>query len=118
MDSFIDLGCARRMGTGRIATMRPSLITGIVFFLIGLVFSVLANGLLDTESPHLTAVYATSIATIIFVVFSALFLGMGAGLIIHWIIGLNHTWKAGAANVVIAGIAFLVGIGGTIGFVT
>lgn len=97
--------------------MRTSIFFGIAIFGIGLLFSFLAKSLIHTPAPTMMATFATGLATALFVVFSAIFLGMGAGLILHWLLSFSSNWKAFIASVMLAVVSFFVGIGASIGLV-
>lgn len=97
--------------------MRKSWITGIVLFAIGLLFSFLADSLIKTPAATMIATFASGLATALFVIFSAVLMGLGMGLFVHWLLGFAAKWKASLAGVMLAILSLFVGIGASIGLV-
>jgi len=97
--------------------MRISWITGIILFALGLLFSYMADALIKTPAETMMATFAANFAVVLFVIFSAIMLGVGAGLILQWLLGFAEKWKAALAGIMLAVIALFVGIGASIGLV-
>lgn len=94
--------------------MRISVWIGIATLLVGLVLSYLADALIKTVTAGALQTTAVLAASMLFVIFSATMLGIGAGLVVHWIIGFATHWKAFIAEIILAFATFFVGIGATI----
>lgn len=94
--------------------MRISVWIGIVTLIVGIVLSYLADALIQTVTSGALQTTAVLAASMLFVIFSATMLGIGAGLVVHWIIGFATHWKAFIAEIILAFATFFVGIGATI----
>lgn len=94
--------------------MRVSIWIGILTLALGIVLSYLADAMIQTQASGPLQTTATLIASILFVLFSASMLGLGAGLVVHWIIGFATHWKAAIAEIVLSFATFFIGIGATI----
>jgi len=94
--------------------MRTSIWFGIIILACGIFLSYLADAMIDTQTAEGIQTTATITAAVLFVAFSAAMLGVGAGLIVHWIIGFAMHWKAFAAEIVIGFATFFIGIGAAI----
>jgi hypothetical protein len=94
--------------------MRVSIWVGLVTLVLGIILSYLADALITTVTSGALQTTAVLIAAACFVVFSATMLGIGAGLVVHWVIGFATHWKAFIAEIILAFATFFVGIGATI----
>ena len=94
--------------------MRVSIFIGLPIFALGIVLSYLAGALIVTQTVTPLQTTANLFATAIFILFSASMLGIGIGLVVHWIIGFASHMKAFVAELVLSFAAFFVGIGATI----
>lgn len=94
--------------------MRISVWIGIVTLIAGIVLSYLADALIQTVTSGALQTTAVLAASMLFVIFSATMLGIGAGLVVHWIIGFATHWKAFIAEIILAFATFFVGIGATV----
>ncbi len=94
--------------------MRVSLWIGLVILALGIFLSYLADAMIQTQTSGALQTVASTFAAVLFVLFSATMLGMGAGLVIHWIIGFATHWKAFIAEIILSFATFFVGIGATI----
>jgi len=94
--------------------MRTSIWFGVIILAFGIFLSYLADALIKTQTAGVLQMTATLVAAILFVVFSATMLGLGAGLVVHWIIGFAMHWKAFIAEMILSFATFFVGIGAAI----
>jgi len=94
--------------------MRVSIWIGIVTLAVGIVLSYLADALINTITSGALQTTAVLVAAALFVIFSAAMLGIGAGLVVHWIIGFATHWKAFITEIVLSFATFFIGIGATI----
>ncbi len=94
--------------------MRVSIWIGLITLALGIGLSYLADAMIQTQAAGVMQTTAALIASILFVLFSASMLGLGAGLVVHWIIGFATHWKAFIAEMVISFATFFIGIGATI----
>ena len=94
--------------------MRVSIWIGLVTLALGIFLSYLADAMIATQAAGAVQTTAVLVASILFVLFSASMLGLGAGLVVHWIIGFATHWKAFIAEIILSFATFFVGIGATI----
>ncbi|VVB80961.1 Uncharacterised protein [uncultured archaeon] len=94
--------------------MRISIWIGFLTFGIGILLSYLAKAMIQTQTAGAMQTTAATIASIIFVLFSATMLGTGAGLVIHWIFGFAKHWKAFVAEIVFSVVILIIGIGASL----
>ncbi len=94
--------------------MRISIWIGLVTLALGIGLSYLADAMIQTQASGTLQTTATLVASILFVLFSASMLGLGAGLVVHWIIGFASHWKAFITEMVLSFATFFIGIGATI----
>jgi hypothetical protein len=94
--------------------MRTSIWIGIITLAIGILLSYLADAMIQTQTSGVLQTTASILAAVLFVLFSASLLGLGAGLVVHWIIGFATHWKAFIAEMILSFATFFVGIGATI----
>ena len=94
--------------------MRTSIWTGILTLALGIVLSYLADALIQLQAVGPMQTVASMVAAVLFVLFSASMLGLGAGLVIHWIIGFATHWKAFLAELFLSFAIFFIGLGATI----
>jgi len=94
--------------------MRISIWIGLLTFGIGILLSYLADAMVKTQTIGALQTTAATIASIIFILFSATMLGTGAGLVIHWIFGFASHWKAFIAEIIFSVIILIIGIIATI----
>ncbi len=94
--------------------MRISIWIGLLTLALGIGLSYLASALIQTQAIGTLQTAASLTAAILFVLFSATMLGIGAGLVVHWIIGFASHWKAFAAEIILSFATFFIGIGATI----
>ncbi|TAL56019.1 MAG: hypothetical protein EPN86_02915 [Nanoarchaeota archaeon] len=93
--------------------MRSSALIGIIILAAGIFVSYLSDELIATQTAGLQAT-ATTTAAVIFVALSAALIGVGAGLLVHWIIGFAVHWKAFMAEIIIGFATFFIGIGASL----
>lgn len=92
--------------------MRLSIWFGIIFLALGFAIGILPDELLSVSGPAKLSI-ATTLSAIIFIIFSGSLIGLGAALVLHWIIGFaahSHT-KAYIAEVLLSFATFFVGLG-------
>ncbi len=94
--------------------MRISIWIGLVTLTLGIFLSYLADAMIQTQASGTLQTTATLVASILFVLFSASLLGLGTGLVVHWIIGFASHWKAFMAEMVLSFATFFMGVGATI----
>jgi len=94
--------------------MRISIWFGIFTFALGIFLSFLSNAMIATQTATVLQTTASIIATVIFVLFSAVMLGTGAGLVLHWIAGFGSPVRAFVLEVILSFALFFVGLGATI----
>jgi len=94
--------------------MRASLWIGLLTLLIGVGFFFLGTNLVQTQTTNSSQTVATGFATALFIVFSALFIGIGTALIAHWIFGFFPSGPAFAIETFLGFALFFIGIGITI----
>ncbi len=94
--------------------MRISIWIGLLTLGLGIFLSYLADAMIQTQATGALQTTATLLASILFVLFSASMLGVGAGLVIHWIIGFASHWKAFVAEIFLSFATFFMGVGATI----
>ncbi len=94
--------------------MRISIWIGLLIFGLGILLSYLADAMIQTQATGAMQTAASTMASVLFVLFSATMLGVGAGLVIHWIIGFAAHWKAAIAEMVLSFATLFTGIGATI----
>jgi hypothetical protein len=94
--------------------MRVSIFIGLFTLAIGIVLSYMAKSLIAVQTVGTLQTTASIIATVLFILLSASMLGMGAGLVLHWLIGFASYGKAFVAELVISFAVFFMGIGATI----
>lgn len=91
--------------------MRVSLWIGLPLFLLGIGFSYLADGIIQTQAATQLQSFAQIFAAVLFVLFSAVLLGTGSALVIHWIFGFGNHWLAWMAEIVFSFALLFTGIG-------
>jgi len=94
--------------------MRISIWIGLLTLAIGILLSYLADAMIATQAVGTLQTAASIVATVLFVLFSASMLGVGIGLVVHWIIGFASHWKGFIAEMILSFATFFVGIGATI----
>ena len=94
--------------------MRVSIWLGLATLALGIFLSYLADAMIKTYAIGTLQAIASTAAAVIFVLLSASLLGIGAGLVVHWIIGFAAHWKAFIAEMVLSFATFFIGIGATI----
>jgi len=94
--------------------MRISIWIGLMTLALGILLSYLADALIQAQATGALQTTAMLFAAVLFVLFSASLLGLGAGLVVHWIIGFGAHWKAFIAEMVISFATFFMGLGATI----
>jgi len=93
--------------------MRVSIWIGLPILGLGVLLSYLADAMIATQTITPIQTAAAILAAVLFVLFSASLLGLGAGLVVHWIIGFASEWKAFGAELVLSFATFFIGIGAT-----
>ena len=91
--------------------------TGILFFALGLVFSILSKALIGLPVKSLQETFAANLAVAFFVIISAVLLGIGSGVIIHWLIAFAKPLSAGILSLILAAVALFVGVGASLGLI-
>lgn len=96
--------------------MRLSIWFGILFLAAGIGVSYLADALIGIDAIGTTASIATIISAVLFILFSASMIGIGAALILHWILGFaTHSHlKVFILEIVLSFAIFFVGVGAAI----
>lgn len=94
--------------------MRVSIWIGLPVLALGILFSYLAKAIIQTPAITQLQTAAFITATVIFLLISAIFLGSGAAMVIHWIAGFVRHFKAFVAEIFLSFAVFFVGIGVTI----
>ncbi len=94
--------------------MRVSIWIGLITLGLGIFLSYLADAMIQTQTTGAMQTVASTFASVIFILFSASMLGVGSGLVVHWIIGFAAHWKAFIAEMMLSFATFFVGIGATI----
>jgi len=100
--------------TGLSRYMRVSIWIGLITLGLGIFLSSLADALIATQTMGPIQTMAGTAASVIFILFSASMLGLGAALIVHWIVGFAAHWKAFFAELILSFAVFFIGIGATI----
>ncbi|MBS3148729.1 hypothetical protein J4219_07635 [Candidatus Woesearchaeota archaeon] len=91
--------------------MRISLWLGLPLFLLGVGFSYLADGIIQTQTATQLQTFAQIFAAVLFVLFSAVLLGTGSALVIHWIFSFGNHWLAWIAEILFSFALLFTGIG-------
>ena len=97
--------------------MRISIIIDAILFAIGILFSFLADALIGLPAQSVLEISAANFGAVLLVIISAALMGIGAGLILHWIIGFSKKITASIASLLLCGTALFIGIGASIGFI-
>ena|SRR3989344_3385393 len=95
--------------------MRVSIFAGLPMLLVGIGVSYLAKGLIDVQVATQLQSASTTIAAVLFVLLSAVLLGMGAGLVIHWIFTFANHYLAFVSEAILAFGLIFIGIGVAVG---
>lgn len=90
--------------------MRVSIWIGLLTFGIGIFLSYLADAMIKTQTIGAMQTTAATIASIIFILFSATMLGTGAGLVLHWLFNFASHWKAFLAEIIFSVILIITGM--------
>lgn len=94
--------------------MRASIWAGVVLFGLGLLFSYLARALIKTIVFTPAQKFAAVFAIVLFVLFSALLLGLGLAFLVHGIISFGKHLFAFVLELFLSFAGFFAGIGATI----
>jgi len=94
--------------------MRISIIFGLFTLALGIFLSYLADAMITLRTTTALQTTASIIATVIFILFSASMLGLGIGLVIHWILGFTSNLKAFILKIILSFATLFVGIGAAI----
>jgi len=94
--------------------MRTSVFYGLLTLVLGVVLSYFADALVDLKTIGMLQSTATTVAAVLFIIFSATLLGFGAGLVVHWILGFGKHWQAFIAEVILSFATFFIGVGATL----
>lgn len=91
--------------------MRPSIWIAIPTLALGILFSYMADSLIALQTFGTLQTASGIVATVLFVLFSAMLLGLGSALFIHWVFGFaNHT-LAFVAEINLSFALFFIGLG-------
>lgn len=89
-------------------------IVGLIFLLIGVGFFWLTNSIIMTPSLGGSAVVVTHVAKLLFMFISSSFLGVGAGLLIYWILQYGKALSSAVFSVTLSFATFFGGMGASI----
>lgn len=93
--------------------MKMTFFIGLLLFGIGLGFSYLTDGIIQAQTNTALQTTSTLIASILFLSMSGIFLGIGAALLLHWVLSFGHPLKAFAAELFFSVAVFFTGLGVT-----
>lgn len=94
--------------------MRVSIWLALPILALGVLFSYMADSLIALNTIGGLQTAASLVATVLFVVFSAVMLGAGAALFIHWVFGFGNHYLAFAAELFLSFALFFIGLGGAL----
>lgn len=78
---------------------------------IGILFSYMADSLIALQAVGGLQTAASFISTVLFVLFSAMMLGVGAGLFVHWILSFGRHVMAFVMEFILSFATFFIGLG-------